>query len=87
MDMQSLLGPLGTLVLALIGGGWLVKREKDLQREVRTLNSEKEALQEKRIADQKEWLETARRQAELQHRAVRVLEKVTGRSVTPQSRP
>lgn len=48
--------------------------------------AEKEALQEKRIADQKEWLETARRQAELQHRAVKVLEKATGRSVTPPSR-
>ena len=44
------------------------------------------ALQEKRLADQKEWLETAKRMAELQHRAVKAIENLTGRSMTPPSR-
>ena len=45
------------------------------------------SLQEKRVTDQREWLKTATELSRLQHRAVRAIEDLTGRKMTPQSRP
>lgn len=46
-----------------------------------------EDLHEKRVNDQREWLKTATELSRLQHRAVRAIEDMTGRRMTPPSRP
>ena len=87
----------GPLAAVLGYGCWILwaalrnernpKHEGSLAHQLQKEREARDTTQDKRLADQREWIQTATELGRLQHRAVKAIEDITGRKVSPHQNP